>query len=217
MMTQIIIIDKTGTVKQSIVKDVSRDNLYKKCNYKSSNGFEKRTTWNVNINNEKIMVELWAKDNGRANTENKYDFPPPMDTTLFFGTCAIIRVNKKDEIVNLSCETWNKVYEKLFGGFKDIDNDDEEDDEDEEDEDELDNIPKELKVKDGYLKDGFVVDDEDDEDDENDEEGDEEVEEEEDEEDEDEEDDDEEDNENETNEYSGSELTEEQYNYSDED
>jgi hypothetical protein len=53
-------------------------------------------------------------------------------------------------------ELWNKIYEKLFGGFEDLTltcvEDDEEDDE-------LENIPKHMKTKKGgYLKDGFVVD-----------------------------------------------------------
>jgi hypothetical protein len=57
--------------------------------------------------------------------------------------------------INLSLSVWEKIYEKLFGGFEDlvvsaI--------EDEEEEDELANVPKEKKTKQGYLKDGFVVD-----------------------------------------------------------
>ena len=41
--------------------------------------------------------------------------------------------------------------EALFGGFEDIDS------EEEPSEDELENIPDEMKTKHGYLKDGFVV------------------------------------------------------------
>ena len=53
---------------------------------------------------------------------------------------------------------WEKMYEKLFGGFEDlaatcI--------EDELEIDELDAIPSEKKTKNGYLKDGFVVDSDD--------------------------------------------------------
>ena len=56
---------------------------------------------------------------------------------------------------------WNKIYEKLFGGFEDLAATAKED---EEEEDELANIPKEKKTKNGYLKDGFVVDSSDEED-----------------------------------------------------
>ena len=51
---------------------------------------------------------------------------------------------------------WNKIYEKLFGGFEDLALTCTEDDNEE---DELANVPKNLKTKKGgYLKDGFVVD-----------------------------------------------------------
>ena len=58
-------------------------------------------------------------------------------------------------LTNLSLAIWNKIYEKLFGGFEDLVATAKED---EEEEDELANIPKEKKTKQGYLKDGFVVD-----------------------------------------------------------
>jgi hypothetical protein len=58
--------------------------------------------------------------------------------------------------INLSIELWNKIYEKLFGGFEDLAVTCAED---EEEEDELENVPKNMKTKKGgYLKDGFVVD-----------------------------------------------------------
>ena len=56
---------------------------------------------------------------------------------------------------DLSLPLWNKIYEKLFGGFEDLAATAAED---EAEEDELTNVPKEKKTKQGYLKDGFVVD-----------------------------------------------------------
>ena len=104
-------------------------------------------------------MEVYAKTDGRPNSENKYDFPPPIDTTLFFGNCAILAYFKKSdgsaEYVSLSFPLWNKIYEKLFGGFEDLAATAAED---EAEEDELANVPKEKKTKQGYLKDGFVVD-----------------------------------------------------------
>lgn len=48
-------------------------------------GFVKQTTWaSVKINGVKYTVDLYGKTEGKANTENKYDFPPPVDNTLFF-------------------------------------------------------------------------------------------------------------------------------------
>jgi len=80
---------------------------------------------------------------------------------LFFGSCALVCSIKKDENVwelsSLSLELWEKIYEKLFGGFEDLAATCAED---EEEEDELESIPASKKTKQGYLKDGFVVDSE---------------------------------------------------------
>ena len=157
-MTQLVLIEKNGTVKQTIAKEVSRDTLYKKCGYKKPDGFEKRTTWNVKVNKEKVTVELWAKDEGKAGMENKYELPPPIDETLFFGTYAVIRTDENGDIINLTSDMWNKVYDTLFGGFDDVEEDDEE-----ESDDDLETISKSRKTKSGYLKDDFVADDDEDE------------------------------------------------------
>ncbi len=154
IMTSILLVNNAGTIKLLNAKDISFDTLYKKCGFKISNNFERRATWNVQIAGSSIIIDIWAKNDGKANTENKYDFPPPIDTTLFFGTCALIRLDKTTgKIISLTEELWSKVYDKLFGGFEDIGEDDEYS------EDELEQVKKDLKTKNGYLKDGFVIED----------------------------------------------------------
>lgn len=150
-MTSIVLVDKTGTLKQTKVKELARDKLYSKCGFKKNDNFDTRTSWTITIDDTKYTVELWAKDNGKANTENKYDFPPPVDTELYFGTCCLIRLDNDENIISLTVDEWNKIYDALFGGFEDIES------EEEPSEDELENIPDEMKTKHGYLKDGFVV------------------------------------------------------------
>lgn len=182
-MPQIIIIEKSGSVKEQNIKDYVESELYKKAGYKTSEGFVKHTVWKVELGQTKYNIEVYGKTTGRANQENKYDFPPPIDNTLFFGSCVVINKTETNEIANLTNKEWESIYEKLFGGFDDIGS---EDSEDEEDEDE-DHIPR---TKEGYVKDGFIVDDDEDEEDEDEEDEDEEDEDEEDEDDDDDEDDD---------------------------
>lgn len=157
----VIIVDKSASLKYLTIKDYKEDELYKKCGFKKADGFVKQTEWGVKIEGKKYVVAVFAKTEGRANTENKYDFPPPVDTVLFFGSCALVCSVKKDENVwelsSLSLELWEKIYEKLFGGFEDLAATCAED---EEEEDELESIPASKKTKQGYLKDGFVVDSE---------------------------------------------------------
>jgi hypothetical protein len=155
----IIIVEKIGTLKSLSIKDFKVEDLYKKCGFKKGDDFLKQSEWNAKYDGKKYFIEVYAKIDGRPNSENKYDFPPPIDSKLFFGNCAIIAYIKKDDgskgYIDLTLPLWNKIYEKLFGGFEDLSATA---DEDENEEDELANVPKEKKTKHGYLKDGFVVD-----------------------------------------------------------
>jgi hypothetical protein len=155
----IIIVEKGGNLKILTIKEFKLEDLYKKCGFKKGEDFLKQVEWSAKYDGTKYYIEVFAKTDGRANSENKFDFPPPIDKKLFFGSCAILAYLKKDDDIkvytDLSLPLWNKIYEKLFGGFEDlvataI--------EDEEEIDELANVPKEKKTKQGYLKDGFVVD-----------------------------------------------------------
>jgi len=155
----IIIVERTGSLKSLAIKDFKLEELFKKCGFKKADDFIKQVEWNVKYDSKKYFIEVFAKTDGRANSENKYDFPPPIDTKLFFGSCAIVAYLKNSDgdknYTDLSLQLWNKIYEKLFGGFEDLAATAKED---EEEEDELANVPKEKKTKQGYLKDGFVVD-----------------------------------------------------------
>ena len=153
-MVQILVVEKGGNIVETEFKDFDFETLYKKCKFRKREGFEVRATWKIGNN----VVSVFARDKGKAGHENKYDLPPPIDTSLFFGSIAIVALNSEDNsiAIDLTTETWLKIYEKLFGGFFNLADTIEED---ENEEDELDNVPKELKTKHGYLKDDFIVDD----------------------------------------------------------
>jgi hypothetical protein len=155
----IIIVEKSGDLKLLNVKDYKTEELFKKCGFKKIDGFIKHTDWNVKIDGTRYNIAMYGKLEGKANTENKYDFPPPIDNNLFFGACALVgyKTDKSDKtLCNLTLDLWTKIYEKLFGGFENLALTSVED---EEEEDELDLIPASKKTKKGgYLKDGFVVD-----------------------------------------------------------
>jgi hypothetical protein len=162
-MTNIIIIEKLGNIKGGIVK--SEEDIYKKAGLKTAEGFKCYTTWPVEIGAKKYNISLYGKTKGRANSENKYEFPPPVDSVLFFGSCVLVNRDETGKLVDLSKSEWETIYETLYGGFEDIgDEDSYESDEDDD--------PNIKRTKDGYVKDGFIVDDDDDdeEDDEDDDE-----------------------------------------------
>lgn len=155
----VIIVEKVGTLKSLAVKDFKLEELYKKCGFKKGDDFLKQAEWSSKMDGKKYYIEVYGKTDGRPGAENKYDFPPPIDSTLIFGSCALIAYCKGEEgkkaLINLTLPMWNKAYEKLFGGFEDITTDAAED---ENEQDELATVSKSKKTKQGYLKDGFVVD-----------------------------------------------------------
>jgi hypothetical protein len=161
-MPAIIIVEKLGSIKQVNFKNYDENELYKKAGFKTAEGFKCHTSWTIDMDSKKYTISVYGKTIGKANQENKYEFPPPIDNTLFFGNCVIVKKleSNSNEVVDLSESAWNEIYETLYGGFEDLgDEDSEEDDED-------DDIPR---TKTGYAKDGFVVDDDEDVDDEDDE------------------------------------------------
>ncbi len=85
-MVAIVIVKKSGDLETLNVKEFRVEELYKKCGFKQSDGFEQAHEWCI----KEYKVRVYGKTNGRANTENKYDFPPPIDNVLFFGSCAIV-------------------------------------------------------------------------------------------------------------------------------
>ena len=89
-MVKVIVVNKFGQLKETSLKSSERSELYKKAGLKKSNGFDLRTSWSQTLSGTKVEVELWAKDEGKAGSENKYDFPP-VDTTLYFGSCVLLR------------------------------------------------------------------------------------------------------------------------------
>ncbi len=138
----VIIVEKTGQLKELKIKDYNELELYKKCGFKKADDFVKHTTWDVKCDGQKYKISLYGKAEGKANNENKYDFPPPVDNLLLFGNCVLVGET------NLSINLWNKIYVKLFGGFEDLVVESVSEDEEV--------VTK--KTKHGYEKDGFVVD-----------------------------------------------------------
>jgi len=177
MPVQCVVIDKQNNKKQ-IKINVNSDQYYKKCKLRSVKDFDYRHSWKIKEEGEDRYLSIFAKNNGRANTENKCELPPPLDNQLYFGTMLVVKHKEEgkydmDDLMELTVENWEKHYNKLYGGFEDLGEEDSYSSEE--------SIDPELLTKEGYSKeDGFVVEsDEEIIDDEGDEDGEEEEEEEE--------------------------------------
>lgn len=162
-MVKLVFINKKGDVLCKSVRKLSIRELYKKCGFRKSNDFEPRYTWTLD---EVSYVTLFSKSSGRANTENKYELPPPVDDKLYFGTMVLVKsigpiYSFETSTYQEDCETyledfdetqWEKMYESLMGGFDELNTTGEYET------DELEQYSEsDLTKTGGYLKDGFVV------------------------------------------------------------
>lgn len=171
-MPKIVIVEKSGNLKTVQLKDLSPESVFKKLAIKSAEGFKLQHTWGQEDGLDE-NISLYAKTEGRAGQENKYDFPPPVDEKLFFGPCALVGRNAETgEPVDLDEGAWEEIYEFLFGGFDDVGSEDSGEDVDTEDELEKLKASGVEITKQGYAKDGFIVesDEEEEEEEESDEE-----------------------------------------------
>jgi hypothetical protein len=164
-MPSILIVEKLGEIKSTSLKTWNESELYKKAGFKTPEGFKCYTTWSIEIDDAKYNISLYGKTTGRANQENKYEFPPPVDKHLFFGNCVLVNKSEQGEVKDLSVKEWEEIYENLYGGFEDLGSDSDDSDEDDDEDYGM------KRTKTGYAKDGFVVDD-DEEGDDDEEEGD---------------------------------------------
>jgi len=146
-MPSFVIVEKTGSLKAQKASAVS--DLYKKCGFKNAEGFSCVHTWTIDFNDIEYKLSIFGKTDGKANTENKFEFPPPIDNVLFFGSCAAVLSTENGSIGDMTPDEFTDIIDSLYGGYSDIGS---EDSEDEDDEDE--GLPK---TKHGYVKDDFVV------------------------------------------------------------
>ena len=125
---KIVIVKKTGVLGElDWKKNVDLVSIYKKCGLRKNKDFCKRHTWKIS---EDQYISLYSKDDGRANTENKYELPPPIDSPLYFGSLAIVKHTEADptntNCIDLTGKEWKKIRENLMGGFEDLDEEEEE-------------------------------------------------------------------------------------------
>ena len=72
---------------------------------------------------------LFGYTTGKAGTENKHELPPPHDTTLCFGDIIILASKDSKSWLNpvpLKAEDYEVFYTRAFGGFEDLDSEEEE-------------------------------------------------------------------------------------------
>lgn len=152
-MIKYLIVSKNGIIEEKKTRlTIENENIYRLCGYNSKTNVEMIHSF-PSKTSKNITYQIYGKKEGRANSENKYELPPPVDTILLFGNLSIIKIVNELH-ADLSSNEWNEVYESLFGGFEDIGNSDDE-------ERSMDSTiySDSEYTKEGYHKDSFVIDD----------------------------------------------------------
>jgi DNA-directed RNA polymerase subunit M/transcription elongation factor TFIIS len=105
-----------------------------------------------------LTLYVFGFTTGKAGTENKHELPPPHDSTLFFGDILLVATKDKKSFASPTTfkpEDYEAFYTKAFGGFDELEEEEEEEEiveeeveaEPEAEEEEAEPEPEEEEVK----------------------------------------------------------------------
>ena len=89
------------------VKNVTEDNIYKKCGYKTSINFKKIYTWNV----DDKTIELWSKEDTNIKKYNQHNILTKYSIKVNVNNKCIFFLKNKDHFINLDSDFFNKFFE----------------------------------------------------------------------------------------------------------
>ena len=116
-MPKVIVIEKNSNKKEINlnIENMDLKHFSQACGFRKFDDFGNHIIWEVEFEDNIYDIYLFGKTTGRANTENKYDFPPPVDNMLFFGNCLLASCIHGTEIIyDLTIDQWNNIYESLL-------------------------------------------------------------------------------------------------------
>lgn len=114
----VIIIQKNGNIENKIMKDFNK--MYSLCKYRTKNSFVKLHTWLC----EDYVLELYGKEKDKEININHFEFPSPIEHETYYGNLCVVKLNLKEEVINLDLEEWNAWYKNMFEDFESIESED---------------------------------------------------------------------------------------------
>jgi hypothetical protein len=98
---------KNTSFKLLKVKNVTEENIYKKCGYKSSSNFKKIYTWNL----DDKAIELWSKEDTNIKKYNEHNILTNYSIKLNLNNKCIFFLRNKDKFINLEPNVFNKFFD----------------------------------------------------------------------------------------------------------
>lgn len=114
----VIIIQKNGNIENKIMKDFNK--MYSLCKYRNNNSFVKLHTWLC----EDYVLELYGKEKDKEININHFEFPSPIEHETYYGNLCIVKLNLKEEVINLDIKEWNTWYKNMFQEFESVQSED---------------------------------------------------------------------------------------------
>ena len=103
-MIKCILIDKVN-INEIKIKNFSEEELYKKCNFKNNNNFNKIKIWSFDNNN----IELWGKTHGLNNNKNNNVLLIKQNIDVY-GKCIFILKNNENNIISFNIDSFNTFF-----------------------------------------------------------------------------------------------------------
>ena len=97
---------KNTSFKLLKVKNVTEENIYKKCGYKTSTNFKIIHTWNL----DDKRIELWSKEDTNIKKYNMHEILTKYSIKLNLNNKCIFFLRNKEQFINLDTNTFNKFF-----------------------------------------------------------------------------------------------------------
>jgi hypothetical protein len=98
---------KNTSFKLLKVKNVTEENIYKKCGYKTSINFKKIYTWNF----DEKHIELWSKEDTNIKNYNQHNILTAYSIKLNVNNKCIFFLRNKEQFINLDTDIFNKFFD----------------------------------------------------------------------------------------------------------
>jgi hypothetical protein len=89
------------------VKNVTEENIYKKCGYKTSTNFKRIYTWDLGDKN----IELWSKEDTNIKKYNEHNIFTKYSIKLNVNNKCIFFLRNKEQFINLDIDVFNKFFD----------------------------------------------------------------------------------------------------------
>jgi len=103
----VLVIDKSGLLKEVKIKSNSQKDLYKKAGLKSAEGFQEQFMWDVDWEDTRYSISLYAKKKGKTG-KNMFNFPAPLEEEVFYGNAILL-----NNLGSLSIADWENLFEVI--------------------------------------------------------------------------------------------------------